>query len=306
MQPSSAAVVASRPESCHAHEARGATVTLLVTGAGGFVGRRLAALIGDREELLVAHRWSGPAQLSALLGDATPSACIHLGWYADPRDYLVNPTENLASLRSSLELLEELTRRGCRHLVASGTCAEYAPSSQPLREVDRIAPWSVYAAAKHSFATLAASSLADAGPQLAWARIFNVSGPGEHQDRLFPWVVRQVRSGASVPLTDGRQRRDYLDVDDVARALLALSDARAVGTFNVCSGQDVELRAALLRLIDGVGSSRLLQFGACERGPRDQDVVVGTPEALQQATSWAPEHSLDAILDRARTWALSL
>jgi dTDP-6-deoxy-L-talose 4-dehydrogenase (NAD+) len=267
---------------------------LLVTGAGGFLGRRLTNLLSEVTHLRLEHRWSDRGQLQALLGDTRPGRCIHLGWYANPRDYLTNVEENLRSLAASLALLDELTERQCTHLVVAGTCAEYGPSENPLRESDPISPWSIYGATKHAFATVAGNALD--GPAMAWARVFNVTGPGEHEDRLVPTVLRRVRAGMPVDLTDGTQRRDYLDVDDVARAILALSDQGQVGTFNVCSGQGVALRDLLVAL---VGESPLLRFGVRPRGRRDPDSVVGVPDELIRATGWQPQYDLTAMLARA-------
>lgn len=266
---------------------------LLVTGAGGFVGRRLTGLLDEIPFLPLHHRWHDRAELRTMLGDVRPSRCIHLGWYANPRDYLTNVEENLASLRASLALLEELTERQCAHLVVAGSCAEYAPSPRLLREGDPISPWSVYGATKHAFAMVARNSTG--GPELAWARIFNVTGPGEHHDRLFPSVLRQVRAGLPVDLTDGTQQRDYLDVDDVASALLTLSDRARVGTFNVCSGLGISLRQALICL---VGETGLLRFGARERGVHDPDSLVGVPLKLVRATGWRPQYSTAEALAR--------
>ena len=103
--------------------------------------------------------------------------------------------------------------------------AEYAPSSRALTEDDPVQPWSVYGAAKAALCTLLASSWRPAGLAVAWARLFNVTGPGESPERLLPTVARSILTGDAIDLSPGDQVRDFLDVRDVASALVALSSA---------------------------------------------------------------------------------
>lgn len=198
--------------------------SVLVTGARGFVGRRVVAELESRgiDPIRVDHAWATIDELADLVGDRRVDRAVHLGWYADPSDYLTAVGPNRRSLDASLELVEVLGVRGCRTLVVAGSCAEYRPSDNPLRETDPIGPWSVYGAAKAALQVLLASSLRPASMRVTWARLFNITGAGEHPDRLIPTVVRAVTSGHPVDLSPGDQTRDFLDVDDVAGALVHL------------------------------------------------------------------------------------
>ena len=127
-------------------------MTVLVTGGSGFIGRSVVRLLVERGEapVVLPHRWRGLKGLESLLPPGDVDGCIHLGWYADTRDYLVNVAENRQSLEDSLDLVEIMGLRGCKGFVVAGTSAEYATSDQALSEVAPIAPWSVYGAAKAS------------------------------------------------------------------------------------------------------------------------------------------------------------
>ena len=126
--------------------------------------------------------------------------------------------------------------RGCEHLTVAGTSAEYRPGARPLAETDELNAATAYARAKGALRDLTAQLSRSNALPTAWCRIFNLSGPGEHPDGLLPLVARRFSRGTPLDLTDGSQIRDYLDVRDVADALVAVSGARLLGPVNVCSG----------------------------------------------------------------------
>ena len=247
--------------------------------------------------MAVPHRWASLAELAAGVGDGPVDRCIHLGWYADPTDYLTNEAGNADATARSDELVAFLVERGCRRLTVAGTCAEYGEHDRPIREDDPVAPWSAYGRAKAAFhARLVAAP--PPGMAVTWARLFNLTGPGEDHRRLVPWVVRSLLAGEPVDLSPGAQVRDYLDVVDVATALVALADTDAVGTFNVCSGGGIALRDLLGGIGARLGREELLGFGRRPYGEHDAPMVVGSSERLRAATGWRPRHDIDAMTDR--------
>ncbi len=272
----------------------------LVTGAGGFIGRHVVTEAERRgwDLLVIAHSWSSSHELSAALGDAPVTRCIHLGWYADPVDYLTAVEPNLRSLQNSLDLFSLLMERGCRHLVVAGSSAEYAPSPSPHDEFELVTPWSVYGSAKAALHLFLDSSWRPSSMGLAWARLFNVTGPFEHRRRLLPTVTRSLLQGEPIDLSPGEQRRDFLDVTDAAGALVALSDTAARGTFNVCSGQGTSLRHLLGAIAQRTGDASLLRFGARPYHPREAMSVVGSNQRLRQATGWGAHYDAGAVIER--------
>jgi nucleoside-diphosphate-sugar epimerase len=272
---------------------------VLVTGAAGFIGTRVKTqlLAQGHEVVAVEHRWHSREELQARIAPKRFAECIHLGWYARPGDYLTNTSANLRSLTDALTLVECIGALGCEHLVVAGSCAEYGPSDGVVSEDARIGPWSVYGAAKTALRVLLESSWRPAGLGVTWARLFNVTGPGEDSGRLVPSVARALLRGENVPLSPGEQRRDFLDVDDVASALGWLSAQRAEGVFNVCSGNAVTLRHLLGAIADRIGAPTLLQFGARDYGLHDPMILAGDNTRLV-ATGWARARSFSEMVDR--------
>jgi dTDP-6-deoxy-L-talose 4-dehydrogenase (NAD+) len=255
-------------------------MAVLITGAGGFIGRAVTAHLRELgvQHVEVKHRWSDALELSAAIGTAAVDSCLHLGWYANPLDYVTNVPGNLDALGRSLELVDLLMRRGCGRLVVVGSAAEYAPSPDVLTEASAIGALSPYGATKTALRTVLAGLGVPSEMTLAWARLFNVTGPGEHPARLLPAVAATLASFQPVDLSPGDQVRDYLDVRDVASALVFVLLSDLVGDVNVCSGRGRSLRELLLELAGD--RAQLLRFGARAYLPTDSMHVVGDPSRL--------------------------
>jgi dTDP-L-rhamnose 4-epimerase len=132
---------------------------------------------------------------------------------------------------------------------------------RPVTEDAPTDPRSVYAATKLHQEHLAFAAMAAGGPPVTALRYHNVYGPRMPRDTPYAGVAAIFRSAlaagrAPQVLEDGRQRRDFIHVQDIARAnLLALEAPTPVpGVFNVASGQPHtvgELASALAAAMDG-------------------------------------------------------
>jgi nucleoside-diphosphate-sugar epimerase len=296
---------------------------ILVTGAAGFIGSEVVCQLAGRGDQVIAvdrnprllERSTShapdvlrfhldlcdAAQVVRLIRAECPDALIHLAWYAAPQDYLTSHA-NLASLAATATIVEAVLSAGCRKLVIGGSCAEYAVQDRLLVEDDPVDPRTLYAACKHAAWHLARILAAEAGADLAWARIFHLHGPRENAARLIPWVAEQLTSGAPVDLTDGNQVRDHLHVADVASGFIALLAPEASGIFNICSGQPVTLRQVLETVGEIVGNKQLLRFGARAHRPGETMYLAGDPSRLR-SLGWAPRFGLrdglvEALHDR--------
>jgi dTDP-L-rhamnose 4-epimerase len=145
--------------------------------------------------------------------------------------------------------------------------------STDVDEGARLEPRSVYAATKLAQEHLAAAWAAGSGGSVVALRYHNVYGPGMPRDTPYSGVAAIFRSaleGGRPPrvFEDGRQRRDFVHVHDVARANLAALDATTgpgFRAYNVASGRPAtigEMAAALADTMDGPRPVTTGQFRA--------------------------------------------
>jgi nucleoside-diphosphate-sugar epimerase len=275
-------------------------------------GHDVVALVRSPERSQRLHGLSGslqllPGELSHLnglesnLGRWRPDVCIHLAWYAEPGKYL-DSLENLDSLRGSVDLLALLNRIGCRHVLITGSCAEYQGTAAVNHEASPTRARNLYAATKLSLNQIAEQLAEQAGFGLAWARLFNLYGPGEDGRRMVPSLIQTLLRGDHFEATTGDQVRDYLHVDDVATALVGLTERGLSGVFNVCSGTPVTVRRLMQVTGEIIGRADLIQFGALPTPPSEPRSMLGDNQRLAAALGWSPRYSLRDGLENTVEW----
>lgn len=252
---------------------------------------------------LVTGMLNDADNLRSSLASFLPEACVHLAWYAEPGAYLHSP-ENINSLMASLTLLKELTHVECRSVVIAGTCAEYDTDFGLLREETVTRPKTLYAAAKLSCCLLGEQIAAQAQMAFAWARIFYPYGPQEDCRRLVPAAICALQRGRPFPSTPGEQIRDYIHVEDVAAAFCLLTERRATGVFNICSGEPVAVRDLLAMIGRLMGRESLVQIGAQPYRAWEPPFICGDNHRLRQL-GWTPGHTLSEGLWRTIQWWVS-
>lgn len=133
-------------------------------------------------------------------------------------------------------ILDAAWSAGVRRVVLAGSAAVYGEGGErPLREEDPFDPRSPYAASKVAMEALG-RVYAHRGMALTILRYFNVYGPGSTSQAVVPRFVRRATAGLPLEIEgDGHQLRDFVHVDDVARANVLALYGQA-GTINIGSG----------------------------------------------------------------------
>lgn len=301
---------------------------VLLTGATGFIGAQVAkelvengadvyALVRPNSDLsrlqdvasnlhLVTAELFSPSSLDTVPWvSIKPELCVHLAWYAVPRSYLSAP-QNLTALTGSIELLTRLSKVGCGRFVGVGTCFEYNTSFGYLSEDSPTRADTLYSGAKLALYTVLQSMRSGTEMSFAWARLFYQYGPFEDKRRLVPSVITSLICGEHVALTSGEQVRDFLHVQDVARAICAILESSVEGPVNVGSGVPVTVRDLAIQIANLMEHQDLLGFGELPHPPSDPAFVCANNRRLL-SLGWKPRFNLeDGLLDAIDWWRSSL
>jgi nucleoside-diphosphate-sugar epimerase len=284
---------------------------VLVTGAGGFIGRHtLQPLLAAGFEVhaltsseppsgvsLPVHWHQGdllePGSARVLVQALEPSHLLHLAWFLKPPVHLTAEV-NLDWVAASIRLLRAFGEVGGRRALLAGTYAEYGsePKVHCVEDETPIHPATLYGAAKHGLHVIAAAWAEQSGVALAWGRIFNVYGPHEHPSSLVGMVARALLRGEEVATSDGRQVRDYLYVSELAGALTALLKSDATGSFNIASGIPVPVAEVIAAIAAESGRLELVRVGARPQRPGEPGRLTAEVRRLRESTGWSPSIGL--------------
>jgi len=250
-----------------------------VTGASGFIGRRLVGHLRacDAEEVFAWSRPGVDLLDPVSLHDAAtrdrPDTIFHLaaaGVSAARAHDVQVIAADLAMTQNLLAAAGEGTR-----IVVAGSMSEYGRAGR-LHERDRCTPKTTYGIAKLASGLYASAYAFRKAQSVAIVRLFGVYGPGEAPQRLFPALVGALDRGESVDLSDGLQRRDFIHVDDVCAGLCAIAGSAPSddAVFNLGTGQAVRVRDVVEWIVEAVGAPMsLARFGARPRSPGDEDLL---------------------------------
>jgi nucleoside-diphosphate-sugar epimerase len=271
---------------------------VLVTGAGGFVGRKIVPLLTEAgcEVHPAAGDLLDPATAGALVAAARPTHLLHLAWYTEYGQHWEG-AENLPWVEATVRLWRKFAEHGGVRFVGVGSCAEYEWSEPLLSEASTpLRPRSLYGVCKDATRRLLEAGSERAGVSFAWGRLFFIYGPDEGSGRLVPSVADALAEGRPARTSDGEQVRDFLHVEDAARALsaLLLSDLR--GAVNIGSGEGVRVAQIVETLGRLAGRPELIELGAVPRPDGDPPEIVADTSRLRQELGWAPKIGLEAGL----------
>jgi UDP-glucose 4-epimerase len=267
---------------------------VLVTGASGHIGGTVArALVRDGHDVVaLSRRWTkipglaqshmidiGAPGLTARLAEQPCDAIVHAAasMATDPHAPSL-PLVNALGTQQLLALAELWRVRAFVYL--SSIAVIGTPHELPITEAHPTAPASAYAASKLYGEQLTALA-AQRGVAASSLRVTSPIGPGMAAGRIVSVFVERALAGEPLMLAGrGGRRQDFVDVRDVAAAVLACLAERACGAFNVAAGCSVS-NVELARLCVQVLESR-------------SEVVFSDRDDPDEALHW------DVSIDRAR------
>jgi nucleoside-diphosphate-sugar epimerase len=284
---------------------------VLVTGAGGFVGRHLVERL-SREGARVLPLTRARCDLTdrravdRFVRAADPDAVLHLAAARQADDAQQRLSTAAVNTLSGLWIVEALGAR-CRTVVRLGSSTEYAESPRPMDESTPLCPRGWFGATKAAGSLLLEAAARERGLPVSVLRAFQVYGPGDKPQRFVPVVLDAARRGSTLPLTQPGRRRDWVWVGDVVEACLRAAvqadrgEAPHARTFNIGTGVQTA-NEELVRLAERTSGRRIAtQVGAHPGRHWDTaDWVCDTSKARREL-GWEPTVELADGL--ARCWA---
>lgn len=295
---------------------------VMVTGGAGFIGSHLVdRLIQDGHEAVVVDNLSTgkrkhvnraarlykldvqSPRLERVFRKERPSVLMHLAAQMDVRRSVEDPIFDARSnILGTINVLEQAVRHGSRKVVfASSGGAIYgeqevfpAPESHPTR------PLSPYGISKLAGEFYLAYYQQHSGIQYVSLRYSNVYGPRQdpHGEAGVVAIFTQKMLSGEQPIVNGtgRQTRDFVFVEDVVDAHLAVMGKDVQGCYNVGVGEETSINELFGMLADLTKSGSKQVHGPAKKGEQARSVVDSTK--LRQELGWEPRTPLSEGLSR--------
>jgi nucleoside-diphosphate-sugar epimerase len=262
----------------------------IITGAGGFIGRAVV------EQLTKAGtnvtQWTRPLDSLARHGGSA-DVVFHLA--SSPRH-----AESAASARPDVAgteaVLEYCRSQGAACVLASTAGVYRSDAAAQQNEDAPISPANAYAAAKLAAEECCRDAATRFGTPSAMLRLFNVYGPGQRPPFLVPAVVDAVATGKPIELKMPDAVRDFVFVDDVARAFVAAVDWSGSGAraINIGSGSGTRVRDLFAMVAELLGKSP--DWTPTEERSTEVQSSVADIERAHAELGWRPAVGLEAGL----------
>jgi UDP-glucose-4-epimerase GalE len=317
-------------------------MTVLITGGAGYIGSLTARLIRASGRAIVildtlenGHR-KAVGDAPFVQGDVADSSLVericsehgvdevvHFAAYKAVGESMSNPEKYFNNnVIGSQKLFGALNNAGVERVVFSSTAAVYGtPATVPVQETDPLHCESVYAETKLMIENTLRWYAQTTPMRHACLRYFNAAGASDDatlgedwrfSQNLIPHVMKAVLGhspalqvfGDDFPTPDGTGVRDYIHVEDLARAHVAALDYLSAGnesiTCNVGTGHGtsvLEIIAATERI-----SGKKVPHEIVARRPGDPSQCYADAGLVTEKLNWSPQRNLDDIISSAYAW----
>lgn len=270
---------------------------VILTGATGLIGKEtIPYLEAEGFEVLTLSskicNLFNKEEIEKIFAEFQPEYLLNFAWCATG-DYLTSDL-NYKFVDAGMNMLEAFKKNGGRHAVFAGTCFEYDFKPDPLKEDDPLNPLTVYAQCKVDLYKKAAEFCKNNNITLGWGRIFYVYGKNEHEKRLTPYIINNLKNNQPVEIKCGQLIKDYMYTKDIARAFVKILTSKTEGAVNICTGRGISLADYGMAIARKLGKTEYLTVK--NEQTTQPPSIIGDNSRLN-ALGFTPAYNLEQALE---------
>ena len=280
---------------------------ILITGGNGFLGSNLVQyFLNQNYKVMVISRNSynlktvmnkiefiqtiaeDYTSASDSIQEFSPDYVIHTAWDGG------NAYSNIHCLNQfykniplSLSLLEVINTLSVKPtFVGIGSFAEYGLVNTRALEDDIEHPINYYGLSKLTVKKVTELYCSLNNIKSVWIRPCYIYGPRDVPTRLISRIITGIMSNQSVKLDSCEVLIDYLHIDDFSRAVDTIIKLDLSGVYNVCSGEEHNLRDIVQFLYDNLTTGVNPKFEALPDRTSVSRYICGSNEKLKSVSNW--------------------
>lgn len=251
---------------------------ILVTGATGYIGSHVCdelikknydvhatvfSRVFDSSKNLVSHKLNlmDRKAVSSFFEKNKFDIIIHLAWYVGPKCQ-ISPL-NIEWLESSLHLIKTFWENGGKTVLVSGSMSEYDFSyGWCIEDKTPLNSPSLYGQTKAALYQILEKFCKFHDLNLKWARIFNIYGLNEKKTRLIPYIINSMLKNEDVNVSHCNQIQNYMNILDVAKALIMFLESDITGAVNIAANEPVKLKYMIEFCKREIKYNKKINYGA--------------------------------------------
>jgi len=295
---------------------------VLVTGGAGFIGSHVVdrLVLEGHEAVVVDNLSTGKRRnlnraarfykidiqswrLERVFRNERPNVVMHLAAQMDVRKSVEDPIfDAQVNVLGMLNVLQHAVKHGVRKVIFSSSGGAIYDEQEvfPAPETHITQPLSPYGLSKLCGEQYLSYYQRVGGIQMVNLRYANVYGPRQdpygEAGVVAIFIQKMLNNEQAIINGNGRQTRDFVFVDDVVEANLAVMGQDTQGTYNVGTGIETSVNDLFRILVEQTGSKCKELHGPAKKGEQARSVI--DPTKLRQELSWEPRVELSEGLKR--------
>lgn len=288
-------------------------MNIVITGATSFIGISLTTAFLKRGDTVYAVIRENSSKRN-LLPQHPNLHMIELAFenYADMQRYINgsidvvfhltwNGTRNPERLQHQLQqqnyedsckFIDACMNMNVGKFIGFGSQAEYGLVEGVIDEDTTCHPNTAYGECKEKTSQYLLKKCRDHNTAGIWVRIFSIYGPGDSENTLISFLIREMSLHHDIPLTLCEQQWDYLYIEDLITYIISLATQDcASGIYNLASGDHSPLKAFVEELKMLMNSHSKLLYGEKPYGKEGIVNLIPNVAKVQNAIQWKPSKS---------------
>ena len=268
---------------------------ILVTGAGGYIGRHVVKYLLDNNIEVIANdfndeRLDKRAVINTanifevdnpykVLGEA--DVCIHLAW---KDGFVHNSNAHMEYLSDHYKFIDKMLSSGLKQMVVMGSMHEVGYYEGAIDENTPCNPLSLYGIAKDALRRSSKMLAEKYGALWQWIRAYYIFGDDKYASSIFAKLQQAASEGKKTfPFTTGKNKYDFIHIEKLAEMISQVALQKEVtGVINCCSGKPVSLAEQVEWYIKENKLDIKLEYGAFPDRAYDSPAVWGNSEKIDK------------------------